>query len=248
MALWSDILKELNDFNEKNKRPGFDEIRRKYLNELYKITSRNTIFYATSWIDPKNHPGTDINVSDIQGFMEVVGELQGDELDLILHSPGGSAEATEAILNYLRTKFKDIRVIIPFAAMSAATMLSCGANSILMGEHSHIGPIDPQIVVRTQLGTQLIPAQAILDQFDMARRRDICASVWFPILYQYGISCTCKNAQIFQKCSLRMAIKICSMEIESNLKQKIKRFRLLSNHRHLKHSDLLIEMKREKMG
>lgn len=94
MALWSDILKELNDFNEKNKRPGFDEIRRKYLNELYKITSRNTIFYATSWIDPKNHPGTDINVSDIQGFMEVVGELQGDELDLILHSPGGSAEAT----------------------------------------------------------------------------------------------------------------------------------------------------------
>lgn len=86
---------------------------------------------------------------DIQGLMEVIHGLKGDSLDLILHSPGGSAEATEAFVSYLRMKFKDLRVIIPYAAMSAATMLSCAANSIVMGKQSFIGPIDPQVVFQT---------------------------------------------------------------------------------------------------
>ena len=65
-------------------------------------------------------------------------------LDLLMHSPGGSPDAAEAVVNYLRSKFTDIRVIIPQAAMSAATMLACAANRIVMGKHSSLGPIDPQ--------------------------------------------------------------------------------------------------------
>ena len=35
-------------------------------------------------------------------------------LDLVLHTPGGSPAAAEAIVNYLRAKFgNDIRVIVP---------------------------------------------------------------------------------------------------------------------------------------
>ncbi len=34
--------------------------------------------------------------------MEVSHGLEGDGLDLILHSPGGSPEAAEAIVSYLR--------------------------------------------------------------------------------------------------------------------------------------------------
>jgi ClpP class serine protease len=56
--------------------------------------------------------------------MGVFYELKGKDLDLIVHSPGGSPEATEAIVTYLRSKFNDIRVIVPQAAMSAATMLA----------------------------------------------------------------------------------------------------------------------------
>jgi hypothetical protein len=41
-----------------------------------------------------------------------------DNLDLLLHTRGGSAEATNAIVTYLRQKFNHIRVIIPQAAMS----------------------------------------------------------------------------------------------------------------------------------
>lgn len=55
---------------------------------------------------------------------------------MIIHSPGGSAEATEALVKYLRAKFQHIRVIIPYGAMSAPTMLACPADIIVMGKHS----------------------------------------------------------------------------------------------------------------
>ena len=131
--------------------------------------------------------------------MEVVHGLQGTSLDLIIHSPGGSPTATEALVTYLRTKFDDIRVIIPHAAMSAATMLACSANRIMMGRHSFIGPIDPQIILNTKLGTMSVPAQAIIDQFKMAQKE--CRShdklpSWLPILEQYGpaLITQCDNA------------------------------------------------------
>lgn len=44
--------------------------------------------------------------------MEVIHRLSGSELDLIIHSPGGSAESTEALVSYLRSKFNNIRVIV----------------------------------------------------------------------------------------------------------------------------------------
>ncbi len=83
--------------------------------------------------------------------------------------------------------------------MSAATMLACSANSIVMGKHSSIGPIAPQLILQTQLGRQIVPAQAILDQFELAK--DECQDPkklgsWLPILGQYGpaLLLQCQNA------------------------------------------------------
>lgn len=192
MPTWGEILKELQTKSKGNKVP-FDEVRRQYLTNLYSLTGRNTILYATAWTQTGKQIGSPETISitdeDIQGLMEVVHGLKGKSLDLILHSPGGSIEAAEAFVTYLRTKFSDIRVIIPQAAMSAATMISCSANKILMGKHSSLGPIDPQFVLQTQLGKQMVPAQAILDQFDMAKKESQDPKklgAWMPILGQYG--------------------------------------------------------------
>jgi len=129
----------------------------------------------------------------------VIHGLKGESLDLILHSPGGSIEAAEAFVAYMRTKFSDIRVIIPQAAMSAATMIACSANAIVMGKHSSIGPIDPQFVLQTQLGRQMVPAQSIIDQFDLAKKESQDPKklgAWMPILSQYGpaLLVQCDNA------------------------------------------------------
>jgi hypothetical protein len=202
MPTWGEILKELIDFQSKEKKPPFDFVRRKYLRSLQQYTNRNTILYASNWTQPKDVPSQIISIvdEDIQGFMEVVSGLSGSELDIIIHSPGGSAEATEALVIYLRSKFDHIRMIIPYGAMSAATMLACSADEIVMGKHSFIGPIDPQVLVHTRLGLQAIPAQAIIEQFERACEE--CKAdpknlgVWIPIVEQYGpaLLVQCKNA------------------------------------------------------
>jgi len=192
MPTWGEILKELREIMEREKKPPFDMVRRKYLKKLSEYTGRNTILYATKWTQPGDIPSEMISLTDedIQGFMEVTSGLSGDTLDLIIHSPGGSAEATEALVIYLRSKFAHIRAIIPYGAMSAATMLACAADEIIMGKHSFIGPIDPQVIVYTRLGRRAIPAQAIIEQFERAKKE--CKEdpknlgVWLPIIEQYG--------------------------------------------------------------
>ena len=190
MPIWSEILAELNE-TAKGKPPDFDGVRRKYLHQLNKHTKRDTILYASGWLQRQQvAPGLiSIVDEDIQALMEVTSGLRGPSLDLILHSPGGSSEAAEAIVSYLRSRFSDIRVIVPQLAMSAATMISCAADRIVMGKHSFLGPTDPQFVLLTQLGIRAVPAQAILDQFDKAQHE--CAdpaklSAWLPMLSQFG--------------------------------------------------------------
>jgi hypothetical protein len=117
--------------------------------------------------------------------MEVCKDLQGPNLDVILHSPGGSPEAAASLVRYLRTKFSHIRAFVPLAAMSAATMWALASNVILMGKHSQLGPIDPQMVS----GAWTAPARAILRQFEQAKEEckdPALLGAWIPILEQYG--------------------------------------------------------------
>lgn len=190
MPTWGQILEELQQVQKSTGTSPFDSVRRKYLSALNLKSNRDVILYATKWGVPGVTPAdTSIVEEDIQGFMEVIHGLSGSGLDLILHSPGGSPDVTEALVSYIRTKFSDVRVIVPQSAMSAATMLACSANSIVMGKHSFLGPIDPQFIMQTENGILPIPAQAILDQFDKARiecQEPKNLGHWIPILKQYG--------------------------------------------------------------
>lgn len=122
MAGWDDILDEIKRSPLKN---AVDEVRHQYLRRLSELTGRNTIAYYSSWLT-RRVENTDINDNDMNGFMNTVRGLDCENgLDLVLHTPGGSPMAAEAIVKYLRSKFgKNIRVIVPHMAMSAGTMLS----------------------------------------------------------------------------------------------------------------------------
>lgn len=139
MPDWSNILKEV----QATRRPdGLDLVRRKYLIELHEHTKRATILYATKWTQPAanvNPAMVVINDEDVQALMTVVNGIPDTKLDLIIHSPGGSIEAAEALVTYLRSKFEHIRVIVPQQAMSAATMIACAADEIVLGKHSFLG-------------------------------------------------------------------------------------------------------------
>lgn len=150
-----------------------DVLRRRYLKGLADYTKNDTVLYATAFSSNKlpGIPGYILSITqqDIQGFMSALNGLTGKSLDLILHSPGGSLEAADQIVQYLRSKFERIRAIVPQNAMSAATMIACACDEIVMGKHSAIGPIDPQITFPTQTGHFTAPAHAILAEFNQAR-------------------------------------------------------------------------------
>jgi len=167
---------------------GQDTVRRRYLSALQKKTGRDTVVYFSSYNvhRPFPVPAAALSVSqdDIQGFMASLHGLKGTELDLVLHSPGGSVEAADQIVQYLRAKYKHIRAIIPQNAMSAATMLACAADEIVMGKHSAIGPIDPQMMLGGPSGSTPVPAHTILQDFERAKAEvaanPVLANLWAP--------------------------------------------------------------------
>jgi hypothetical protein len=192
MPTWGRILAEIQQKIKEGDRQAFDTVRKKHLKALCDFTGRDTIVYASRWTSGDAPPSLiSINDEDIHAFMEAVAGLTGKALDLILHTGGGSAEAADAIVSYLRQKYpNDIRIIIPQAAMSAGTMLACAADKIVMGKQSSIGPIDPQFILQTSVGIQSIPAQAIIEQFEKAqedcRNNPGNLNSWLPMLSQYG--------------------------------------------------------------
>ena len=162
-----------------------DAIRRRYLKKLSAKTGRTTIIYAAAFGLPKyGHVQNALSISgqDIQAFMAACVKTKGSNLDLILHSPGGSPEAAEQIVNYLRARFSHIRAIVPQSAMSAATMIACACDEILMGKHSAIGPIDPQVMLPRPTGGVFLPAQSFLDEFKKAtadiQANPASAAIW----------------------------------------------------------------------
>ena len=111
------------------KTPDFDSVRSKYLLKLYGHTGRDVILYASAWLQKDAPPEfTTIVDEDIHALMEVTAGLKGPCVNLILHSPGGSPVAAEAIVSYWRSRFSHIRAIVSQLAMSAATMISYAAD------------------------------------------------------------------------------------------------------------------------
>lgn len=213
MPTWGQLVQELNELTQASPQTPIlgspsphDQLRRKYLSRLASHTGRDTIVYATSWMEAQAVPpeGLQIVLGDVQAFMEVCSNLQTRQLDLILTTPGGQPEAAESIVEYLRSRFDDIRVIVPVAAMSAGTMVALAADVIVMGTHSQLGPIDPQMTVATPEGPRSAPAQAILDQFELAKSECVNPAnigAWLPMLRALlpGLLAYCESARAFAR-------------------------------------------------
>jgi hypothetical protein len=70
------------------------------------------------------------------------------KIDLFLFSIGGHLEVPWRIISMLREFSSDLAVLLPYKAMSAATLISLGADEIVMGRKGELGPIDPQLTIQ----------------------------------------------------------------------------------------------------
>lgn len=170
----------------------FDVVRRKYIRQLHELTGRNVIVYYSAFLQKfgaELQPYLQVSDGDKNGLMATIHQLDRSKgLDLFLHTPGGDAAATESFVQYLRQMFgTDIRAIVPQIAMSAGTMIALSCREIVMGTHSNLGPIDPQIGG--------IPAHGVIEEFKRATseiqsaadpaERAAKIAVWQPIIAKY---------------------------------------------------------------
>jgi ATP-dependent protease ClpP protease subunit len=177
-----------------------DYVLKKYLKKLNKYTNRGTIFYASAFTEKEAAMRVlQINRQDSSCFMAASSGIEGRELDLVVHSPGGSVEATEQIVSYLRRRYDHIRVIVPLCALSTATLLCCAADQIVLGEHSALGPIDPVVNWRYQGASHSTAAQNIINEYSIAQRninnKKNDPILWIEKLKAYppGLLATCKT-------------------------------------------------------
>lgn len=195
---WSDILTEIRNTPQRGEASGFDIVRRRYLASLSTYTNRPTIVYATAFLDANKASLADVSIhpGDKEGFSSVTRDLPDGPLDVILHSPGGTAEGAEGIVNLLRPRFSDIRFVVPIAAKSAATMLALAGHSVVMDDTSELGPIDPQRVFRRVVGGMsevvVSPVMAIKEMWeridDETTKDPSKLAKWYPIISQFGPS------------------------------------------------------------
>jgi len=169
--------KELTELTDQTEPKGFalrlmDQIQNEgavhhdLVARIERLTGRNLISY-TSFFE---HPAGIIGEPDerlIETMLQSIDlSRYPDGLDLMLNSPGGSPTAAEKIVLTCRAYAKSFRVLVPQSAMSAATMIAMGADSIVMSDTSELGPIDPQMIQQLPGGQAILrPAKAFIDAY-----------------------------------------------------------------------------------
>lgn len=184
MPNWKEVLHEIQEEQSKlNNGNAIDIIRKKYLAKISEVTGRNTIAYYSGWLQKPNSADASVNDKDKSGLMLAIHKLDRTKgLDLILHTPGGDIAATESLVDYLSSMFgNDIRAIVPQISMSAGTMIALSCKEIIMGKHSNLGPIDPQM--------SGLACQAVIDEFNQAlaqiKATPSSAILWQTIIGKY---------------------------------------------------------------
>jgi hypothetical protein len=171
-ASFGQVLTEVNAALQTQGPAGIDNVRRQKINALSTIAGRPLVLYATACLTGKPIPELLLMIepNDKLGILEVTTKIPSDNLDVLIHSPGGMPDATAAIVELLRDKFTHIRFIVPFFAKSAATMLALSGNEILMTSAAELGPIDPQMPVVLPNGVRMYsPAYALKRQYERAQ-------------------------------------------------------------------------------
>lgn len=134
------------------------------LRKLEEILEKPIVTFFTSFSYPVAMEDQDVDM--LAGILQMMDLSKG--VIIIVSSPGGDGLAAERMINVCRTfsKTGTYDVVVPGKAKSAATMFCFGANKILMGPTSELGPVDPQLRIMEGGVTKYISAHHIVTSYD----------------------------------------------------------------------------------
>ena len=116
-------------------------LRQSLIRDIEETTGRRLVVYFAN----RYEIGSEIQSTDIAHLAEILTDIASDPVDLLLETPGGQTDATEALISLIRNSITDHRVIVANAAKSNGTLLALAAKTILMRVTSELGPIEPSI-------------------------------------------------------------------------------------------------------
>lgn len=91
------------------------------------------------------------------------------EIDFIIHSPGGSADDAYRIIKILKSNFHTVNIIVPLFAKSAATLLALGGDRIVLDNFAELGPLDVQLRKEVDEGLEERQESALVDEVSLER-------------------------------------------------------------------------------
>jgi len=175
-----------------------EEERKKQLKRISEARGGRDVFVMAADLT-KDNPNIGIDYSDLLPVEDQLSTLTGSAIDVIVETPGGSAEVAEDIIRLIRRRYQSVGMIVPGWAKSAGTIMVMAGDEILMGEGSALGPIDAQ--VRSSSG-QVFSAHAFLEGLEALRNEiiqnnNVLDLVYVPMLQTIspGEIQHCKNAQ-----------------------------------------------------
>ncbi len=132
--------------------------RIKILRQIESRRNSRLILYVTG-----DRPGleTQIHQETYDFFVNILDEIGVvDRISLVLYTRGGNTLAAWSIVNLIRQFCNTFEVIIPNKAQSAGTLISIGANTIVMTKQATLGPVDPSINTPLNPGIEGAPPDA----------------------------------------------------------------------------------------
>lgn len=125
--------------------------------ELEKEFNSKILAYITS---DRPNMETQIASDVIEYFIDHLDKIGPcDKISLFLYTRGGDTSAARNIVNLLRMYGDSLQVIVPHKAHSSGTIISLGANEIVMTKQATLGPIDPSIhtILNPQVNGNVCP-------------------------------------------------------------------------------------------
>jgi hypothetical protein len=144
--------------------------------ELETARTSKVLVYVTG-----DRPGMETQISSevydkFVNHLDLIGVVK--KISLYLYTRGGNTLAAWSLVNLIRQFCDELEVIIPSKAHSAGTLMSLGANTIVMTKQATLGPIDPSIT--TPLNPQIagaspdarypVSVEAVSGYLDLAKK------------------------------------------------------------------------------
>lgn len=119
------------------------EQRKKFYQKIERDHNSKVIAYVTS---DRSGMGGQIGADTPDIFLEhldCIGKV--NKISLIIYTRGGNTIAAWNIINLFREFCDELEIIVPNKCRSAGTLMTLGADSIVMSKQATLGPIDPSI-------------------------------------------------------------------------------------------------------